>query len=102
MDGNDPTAALLNAISDMKKFEKETDALRRRAIARLEEIRPLLIGRRLRRFGRIYQIPREGLYIDAYGALSCYGVTVSPKGAIGTRAFSIGRVALCELLEEPK
>lgn len=71
---------LLNAQARLKEIQAERDRLR-------DEIKPLLLGRRIRYFGHLYEIVQVTCW---YFQINGYGVRVNEKtGRVGTRGFNI-------------
>lgn len=92
-----PTTGNLGpSFSDLSAIAAEVEALRVRGRAILADIRPALIGQRVRRYGHDWQISQVQLW--AGGNVTCYGVRVSKKGRVGTRGFDLGLLEHCEFL----
>lgn len=87
---------LAPALADLSGIAREARELHRRANDVLKDIRPALIGLRVRRYGREWQICQVDIRGNA--SLTCCGVTVSKRGKVGTRAFDLGRLEDCEFL----
>jgi hypothetical protein len=92
---NEPAAALASGLADLDEVWDLACRLRARASLRLDEIRPLLIGRRVERYRRVWQITQVNVSISA--GINVGGVTVR-KNKIGTRVFDLGLLHNCKLL----
>jgi hypothetical protein len=90
------TDNLAPALGDLAALRKEAFELSERARAILDDLRPALVGRRVFRWGRVYQI--DALRIDNGARVRCYGVTVSGAGKVGTRGFDLGTLDECEII----
>jgi hypothetical protein len=90
------TGNLAPALAELSRYAKEVDDIKRRANALLCDIGTGLVGQRVRRFdGRIWEICQ----VDwRYGSVHCYGVSVSKRGKVGTRAFDLGKLEDCKFL----
>lgn len=86
------------AFSDLSAIAAEVEALRVRGRAILDDIRPALIGQRVRRYGREWQVCQVQIW--GGGDVTCYGVRVSKKGKVGTRGFDLGLLAQCEFISD--
>jgi hypothetical protein len=83
----------------LSEIAADCEHLRREAVEILDGIRPALIGQRVYRYGRMWQIVTAR--VSSTGAITCYGVTVSRRGKVGTRGFDLGRLADCDFIDEP-
>lgn len=90
------TGNLAPAFAELSKLKDEVKTLNDKAKAIIEDVRPALIGQRVSRFGRIYEICQ----VDVRGSArpTCYGVTVSRDGKVGSRGFDLGALEDCEFL----
>ncbi len=85
-------------FSRLRDIAAECALLRREAHEILKDLNPVIIGRRVKRFGRVWQISQAR--IGNSGSVQCYGVTVSRKGKVGTRDFDLGNLSDCDFIEE--
>lgn len=90
MTSNSDTALALS-LAELAKIAEQTMTLRKMANARLDEIRPLLIGKRVRAYGHLYQISQVS--ISLLNQIKGYGVRVNRKGRAGTRGYDIGTIS---------
>lgn len=89
MTGGNAAGVVLAAEGRLAEIRAERDRI-------VDEVSPLLVGRRIRELGFTYQI----VAVNAWGnELHGYGVRVSKSGRVGTRGFSI-RIDPAKLLEE--
>lgn len=93
MRGNNSRSAL-QEIADLKR---QGDDLRKRAEAILEGVHSAIIGTRVRRYGRLWQISQARISIA--GGVDVYGVRVNKKGQPGTRGYHLGLLQHCEPVE---
>lgn len=84
-------------FADLSAIAEEHRKLQERAREILDQIRPVLIGQRVRQWGRVWQICQVDVRANA--RVTCYGVTVSKTGKVGTRGFDLGLLENCEFLE---
>lgn len=87
---NDPEAALKLALAEIGELTEQTRALNLRARDRLDDVRHLLVGRRVFAFGRGYQISQ--VYISSSNQIAGSGVRVNTAGKPGTRELDIGSI----------
>lgn len=90
------TGNLAPAFTDLAALAAEIDTLRERANAILADIRPALIGQRVAKYGRTWQITQVQIW--GSGRVTCYAVRVSKKGKVGTRSFDLGNLDQCEFI----
>lgn len=90
------TGNLAPHFVDLLRIKGEVAELNRQATAIINDIRPALIGQRVVRFGRVYQICQVDVRRNAQP--TCYGVTVSREGKVGSRGFDLGALEDCEFL----
>lgn len=88
---------LAPAFAELSQYRRDCACLTASAAKVLAEIRPALIGQRVRQFGRIWQIKQVD--VRGNGVVSCYGVTVSKRGRVGTRGFDLGILEECEFID---
>ncbi len=82
--------ALAISLAEIEKIGEQTDTLHSMARDRLDEVRPLLIGKRVRAFGHVYQISQVS--ITRANQIHGYGVRVNRKGQAGVRGYDIGTI----------
>lgn len=70
---------------------------RRKAMNILDDIRPALIGQRVTRYGRTWEICQ--VQVGLSGHVTCYGVTVSKRGKVGRRGFDLGNLSHCDFVK---
>src|SRR6202021_1851257 len=90
------TGNLAPSLSDLSGLAKDVRAIQDRARAILADIRPGLIGQRVRRFDRVWEIKQVQIW--GGGDVTCYGVRGSKRGQGGTRGFDLGMLEQCESL----
>lgn len=90
------TGNLTPHFADLSSISADVRALKDRADVILKDIRPALIGQRVFRYGRHWQIVQ--IQVNSGGEVSCYGVTVSRKGKVGTRGFDLGLLEHCDFM----
>lgn len=92
------TGNMAPTFADLSRLATESMALSDEARMLLLNIRPALIGQRVRRFNRMWQI----VQVDVRGnaQVTCYGVTVSRSGKVGTRGFDLGNLDGCEFIDD--
>jgi hypothetical protein len=82
-------------LDALRAHAASVDAIQEQVRNLWEDVAPLIVGLRVRRYGRIWQICSGNTY---RGIVHVYGVTVRGD-KIGTRGFSLGRLDECEVLE---
>jgi hypothetical protein len=89
------TGPLFRRLDDIAN---DCSHLRREAQEILGDLKPVVIGQRVERHGRVYQI------VDAHVGLSgnvvAYGVTVNRKGKVGSRGFDLGNLVDCKFIDK--
>ena len=94
-DGNKPDDALAAFMARMAAVREAINDQSRELARELDEVRPLILGCIVRRFGKVYQICQVGMPLP--GWVKVYGVSVNKRG-VGTRCFDLGGFKDCELL----
>ena len=90
------TGNLAPAFADLSGIAKQCADLNNRACVILNDIRPALLGQRVTRYGRLWEVSQVQVW--ANGRVTCYGVRVSKKGKVGTRGFSLGMLEDCKFI----
>ena len=90
MTATNADTVLNSAIADLALTFDEMKKLESCATALLDAIKPLLIGKRVKLHGHIYQITQVRVHFDHISAslISCYGVRVRGD-KIGTRGYAL-------------
>lgn len=83
-------------FADLAELEKAQQEIRDSAREILDQIKPALIGQHVRQYGRLWQICQVD--VRACAVVTCYGVTVSKTGKVGTRGFDLGMLSDCEFV----
>lgn len=92
------TGNLAPALADLAELERAQEEMRTSAREILDQIRTGLVGQRVRAHGREWQICQVDVRTRA--VVTCYGVTVSRSGKVGTRGFCLGDLSGCQFLDE--
>ena len=87
-----------SALRELFGYEQDADRLGEDAKATLKEVRPLLIGKRVRTYGRDYVLKQVEVRRNA--AVTCYGLRINKRGKVGTRGFDIGELSKMKFLDE--
>lgn len=96
-----PTGGNLGpAFEELSAIANESATLNARATTVLDGIRDALIGQHVIQYGRRWQISQVQVWGSA--RVTCYGVTVSKKGKVGTRGFDLGLLENCRFVSEPR
>lgn len=97
--GNNPNDGLRAGLAELDKTFDAMQMVYFKAEHQLEEIKILLIGKRIRSGGYIYQITQARIHWDRLGdsLIHCYGVRYR-NGKAGTRGYSLGAIDPAKLL----
>lgn len=90
------TGNLSPSLCTLEQIAATSRKLREDAKRILDDIRPAIIGQRVRQYQRTWEICQVS--IASSGDVICYGVTVSKRGKVGTRGFDLGRLQDCEFI----
>lgn len=90
------TGNAASALHELSQIAHRTRGERERAQLVLADILQHLIGTRVCRFGRVYEIAGARIGLD--NTVDASGRTVSARGKVGTRQFSLGDLEECEFL----
>lgn len=82
------------ALDKLADIERQSKELHRQAEELFVPIKALLLGRRVKRFGRIHEICEARLAMTP-GLIRVYGVRVR-DGKAGTRGYDLGMLTECE------
>lgn len=90
------TGNLAPIFVDLSRLAFDSRQLHRKATEILNDIRPALLGQRVARYGRTWEICQ--VQVSLGGNVTCYGHAVNKRGKVGTRGFDLGSLEHCEFL----